>query len=83
VFLCDTYHHLDARIDYFRRRRSQLRPGGRIAVVDFRLESERGPRHKLAPEAVERELVAAGYRLERQYTFLPDQYFLVFTPAEP
>ena len=83
VFLCDTYHHIDGRVEYFTRLKSQLRPGGRIAVVDFRPESERGPEHKLAPEVVERELTAAGYRLQVRHTFLPDQYFLVFTSAAP
>ena len=78
VFLCNTFHHIDDRIEYFRRLREQLRPGGRIAVVDFRLESEKGPPHKLAPGIVEEELVAAGYELAERHDFLPEQYFLVF-----
>jgi SAM-dependent methyltransferase len=78
VFLCDTYHHINDRIDYFTRLKEQLRPGGRVAVVDFRPSSPRGPRHKLEPEAVQSELEAAGYTLTGNYDFLPDQYFLVF-----
>jgi hypothetical protein len=27
------------------------------------------------------EMEAAGYRLQHEYTFLPRQFFLVFTPA--
>lgn len=82
IFLCDTYHHIDSRIAYFQRLEAQLRPGGRIAVVDFRLGSSRGPAHKLPRETVLREMEAAGYRLEVEYDFLPEQYFLVFTPAD-
>ena len=82
VFLCDTYHHIDGRIGYFQRLREQLRPGGRIAIVDFRVESSRGPAHKLARDEVQREMEAAGYRLAESLDFLPEQYFLVFAIAE-
>lgn len=80
VFLCNTYHHIDARVDYFRRLRAQLTPEGRVAVVDFRVSSSRGPRHKLAPQIVEQEMAQAGYRLAESHDFLPDQYFIVFEP---
>jgi len=78
VFICDTVHHIDDRIDYFRRLREQLAPGGRVAIVDYRLESERGPPHKLAPEIVEKELATAGYELVARHEFLPEQWFRVF-----
>jgi SAM-dependent methyltransferase len=78
VFLCNTYHHINDRIEYFTRLRQQLLPGGRVAVVDFRPSSSRGPRHKLAPDAVEDEMAQAGYTLAGSHDFLPDQYFLVF-----
>lgn len=78
VFICDTYHHIDARVDYFRRLKDQLRPGARVAVVDYRLDSHRGPPHKLAPEKVKEEMTEAGYTLRESYDFLPEQYFLVF-----
>ncbi len=82
VFLCDTYHHIDARITYFERLKTQLRPGGRVAVVDFRIDSKQGPPHKLAKEAVLTEMAAAGYRLVREHDFLPEQYFLIFDLGE-
>ncbi len=81
VFLCDTYHHIDARIAYFERLRMLLRPGGRVAIVDYRLDSKRGPPHKLSPEAVRSEMQAAGYALVAEHAFLPEQYFLVFAVA--
>jgi SAM-dependent methyltransferase len=80
VLVVDTYHHIEDRTAYFARLRERLRPGGRVAIVDFRLDSERGPprEHKIAPEAVRAELEAAGYALAASHDFLPDQYFLVF-----
>jgi len=32
---------------------------------------------------VKAELARAGYRLEHEHAFLPNQYFLVFRPASP
>ncbi len=78
VFICNTYHHINNRIDYFTRLKEQLRADGQIAVVDYRPSSERGPPHKLAPEVVESEMTAAGYEITGRHDFLPEQYFLVF-----
>ena len=78
VFICNTYHHISGRVDYFTRLRNRLLPGGRIAIVDFRPESLKGPPHKLAPEIVESEMAKAGFEPAEKHTFLPEQYFLVF-----
>jgi SAM-dependent methyltransferase len=80
VVVVDTYHHIEDRTAYFARLARRLRPGGRIAIVDFEPESERGPpaEHKLAPAVVIEELRAAGLTLVASHAFLPDQYFLVF-----
>ncbi len=81
VFICNTYHHIDGRVDYFTRLQEQLAGDGRVAIVDYRPESLRGPPHKLAPDVVKQEMEAAGYRLLEDHDFLPEQYFLVFQPA--
>ncbi len=81
VFICDTYHHIDNRVDYFTHLKEQLRPGGRVAVVDFRPASSLGPPHKLAPEVVESEMKRAGFDISERHDFLPEQYFLVFRMA--
>jgi len=78
IFLCNTYHHIDDRVAYLEQLADQLRPGARIAIVDFRLESEMGPPHKLDPVQVEQEMEAAGYGPPARHDFLPEQYFLVF-----
>jgi len=80
VLLVDVYHHIGERERYFRQLADSLAPGGRLAVIDFRLDSKRGPPKdaRIAPERVKAELAAAGYALAAQHAFLPDQYFLVF-----
>ena len=79
----DVYHHVDARERYFRDLRKALNPGGRVAVIDFRLDSPEGPPKaaRIAPERVKAEMKKAGYVLEAEHSFLPRQYFLVFRGA--
>ena len=83
VLLVDVYHHVEARTDYFRKLARLLRAGGRVAIVDFRLDSPQGPPRaaRVAPDTVKAEMKAAGYALAAEHGFLPYQYFLVFRPA--
>ncbi|HYC14691.1 MAG TPA: class I SAM-dependent methyltransferase, partial [Stellaceae bacterium] len=81
VLMVDVFHHIENRDAYLQELRRALKPGGRIAIIDFRLESPDGPPRdaRIAPDRVTEELKAAGYRLSDTYDFLPNQYFLVFT----
>jgi len=83
ILLVDVYHHIEDRVAYFQRLRNALRPGGRVAIIDFRLDSPEGPPRaaRIGPEAVLAEMTAAGYRLAADHAFLPRQYFLIFKPA--
>jgi len=82
VLLVDVYHHIEGRETYFRNLRRYLKPGGRVAVIDFRLDSPDGPppAARIAPEKVKGEMKAAGYASAAEHGFLPNQYFLVFKP---
>lgn len=82
ALLVDVYHHVASPARYFERVRTSLKPGGRVAVIDFRLDSPRGPppSARVAPDQVRADLARAGFELAGQHDFLPDQYFLVFRP---
>jgi predicted methyltransferase len=82
VLLVDVYHHIDKRQAYFRKLADSLKPGGRVAIIDFTLESPQGPPKaaRVAPERVKAELKAAGYDVVQEHKFLPNQYFVVFAP---
>jgi arsenite methyltransferase len=84
VFICDTWHHIENRGAYAEKLLKILRPGGRVVIVDFQKKPlPIGPpdEMKLAREDVIADFQAHGFRLEREETFLPYQYFLVFAPA--
>lgn len=87
IFVCNTYHHLADRTEYFRNIKSSLKSGGRIAIVDFYHDERSGDlgfpkRHLVPQETVIQELSQAGYKLFREHTFLPKQYFLEFMLRE-
>ncbi|MBH0201083.1 MAG: hypothetical protein HP496_01970 [Nitrospira sp.] len=71
-------------MDYFRSLASSLRPGGRIAILDFYprgfLSGMFG--HRIAKEEVRREMEAAGYQLANDYDVVDRQHFQIFTKAE-
>jgi SAM-dependent methyltransferase len=81
ILLVDVYHHIENRERYFGKLAASLKPGGRLAVIDFRLDSPEGPpkESRIPPEKVKSELSAAGYAIATEHGFLPRQYFLVFS----
>ena len=83
IVLVDVYHHVEDRERYFRTLQDSLRAGGRVAIIDFRLDSPVGPPKsaRMPPEQVKAEMKRAGYTLAQEHAFLPNQYFLVFQPA--
>ncbi|MCP4247974.1 MAG: class I SAM-dependent methyltransferase [bacterium] len=85
IFLCNTYHHIGQRVNYFRSRLADLRPGGRLVVVDYKPgDLPYGPPadHKVPPDQVVEELNEAGYRLIAQDDGLEWQFFYIFAPAQ-
>ena len=84
IILVDVYHHIEGRERYFRGLLDSLRPSGRIAIIDFTMNSPDGPPKsaRIPPERVKTELGRAGYTLVQEHTFLPNQYFLIFQPGK-
>lgn len=89
VFLSNTYAYLRNRPAYFRKVRAALKPAGRLAVIDFRPDADApeafapAPKYRVPRETVIEELGRAGFALEREETYLPHQYYLIFKPAGP
>jgi len=80
VLIVDTYHHLPNRADYFRRLQQSLKPGGRVAIVDFRPEATMGPKKefRFPAEKIRSEMAEAGFAQAEDHSFLPQQHFLIF-----
>ena len=84
IVMVDVFHHVGDRDRYFRRLRDSLKPGGRIAIIDFRMDSPDGPPKsaRIAPDRVKTEMKGSGYALIQEHAFLPNQYFLIFQPVK-
>ena len=84
VLLVDVYHHIAERGPYFSKLAGNLKPGGRVAIIDFRMDSPEGPPKaaRIEPDRVKAEMKRAGYEIVQEHSFLPRQYFLIFQPAK-
>jgi ubiquinone/menaquinone biosynthesis C-methylase UbiE len=83
-FICDTWHHIDDQTKYLGLLKKMLRPGGEVVMIDFKKEATpMGPplAMRIARDALVQQMQAAGFRLATEHTFLPYQYFLVFSVA--
>ena len=83
-FFCESWHHIADHEKYLSEMKRMLKPGGQVIVIDFKKEDQpTGPpmAMRVARADVVREFEAHGYRLAKEQTLLPYQYFLVFEPA--
>ncbi len=81
IFNCNTNHHLENRVDYYKDLKRHLAPDGKIVIVDWKKERQEvgpPPGHNLAKSTAIDELQQAGYELIQEETDLPYQYFLIF-----
>jgi ubiquinone/menaquinone biosynthesis C-methylase UbiE len=84
IFICNTYHHLEDRVNYFTTVKKYLRTNGRVAIIDFNGKGFLGWflkifGHGASSKTIKSEMESAGYRLDREFDFLPFQNFLVFS----
>jgi ubiquinone/menaquinone biosynthesis C-methylase UbiE len=82
-FFSESWHHIDNQTKYLALMKKVLKPGGEIVMIDFhKKELPVGPpmQMKIAREDVIKQMETNGFRLSKEHTFLPYQYFLVFAP---
>jgi cyclopropane fatty-acyl-phospholipid synthase-like methyltransferase len=78
ILIVDTWHHIGSRKAYTEKLAAALRPGGFVAVVDFTMETDKGPpkEHRIPPEQAVKELEAGGLAATVVEETLPDQYLV-------
>lgn len=86
VFVADTYHHLDDRVNYLKRLGKALKPGGRLVILDYKagpLKIGPPPEHKLPAGLMDKELVDAGWKLVERFDTHPYHDFEVWRLVQP
>ncbi len=78
VLIVDTWHHIAERTSYAKELAAALRPQGSVFIVDFTMETARGPHrdHRLSAQSIVAELTAAGLQAEVIAEDLPDQFIV-------
>jgi predicted methyltransferase len=79
ILVLDAWHHIGGRLDYAKKLHAALKPRGRLIIVDSETEAAIGPPKdmRIAPEEAQRELAAAGFRVEVAGESMPRHYMIV------
>jgi ubiquinone/menaquinone biosynthesis C-methylase UbiE len=86
AFMNDVLHHVEDRAGYLKALASYLKPGGRLAIVDF--TPEQSP-HRTEPALTVSEaqteawLQAAGLRLAEKVKLFDDRFYVIYFRAAP
>lgn len=83
IFMRNVTHHIPNRVEYFKNLKVFLKPDGRIIIIEYKKGKPFTFRgifgHDVPKEIITREMEEAGYQLEREFDFLPEQHFTIYS----
>jgi SAM-dependent methyltransferase len=82
IIMVDVYHEFSQPQRMLQRMREALKPGGRLALFEYRAEDPEVPilpLHKMTKAQVKTEVELEGFKQQRVYDDLPWQHLVVFT----
>ncbi|MBD3265423.1 methyltransferase domain-containing protein [bacterium] len=86
IFFCNTNHHLSNRVEYYKKLKPLLKPGGQVVVVDWKSKKQKvgpPPGHSQPKSVVIDEFRQAGWKVEKDIKdVLEYQNFLIFVPSK-
>jgi len=81
VLMVDVYHEFSHPEEMLAAIRKSLKPDGLVVLVEFREEDKKvpiKPLHKMSKAQVNKELIANGFELAREFEGLPWQHMMFF-----
>jgi len=82
VFMRNVTHHISNRISYFNDLKKFLKPYGKVIIIEYKKGKPFTFRgifgHYVSKEAIVQEMEEAGYILEKEFDFLPEQHFTIY-----
>jgi len=82
IIMVDVYHEFSEPQKMLQRMREALKPGGRLALWEYRAEDPEVPilpLHKMTKAQVKTEVELEGFKQQRVFDDLPWQHLIVFT----
>jgi arsenite methyltransferase len=82
-FFANSWHHIENQTKYLSLIKKILKTGGEVIMIDFhKKELPVGPpmQMKIDRGDLVKQMEKNGFRITKEHTFLPYQYFLVFSP---
>ena len=79
--MVDVYHEFSQPEQMLTAIRKSLKPGGLVVLVEYREEDPKvpiKPLHKMSKAQVNKELVANGFKLAKEFDKLPWQHMMFF-----
>jgi 2-polyprenyl-3-methyl-5-hydroxy-6-metoxy-1,4-benzoquinol methylase len=79
ILICDTLHHIENRQQYLKNLVKYLRPGGRVAIIDFSKDWPVGHEAMAYPlETLEGWMRDAGFTRTSAHDFLDNSFFVIW-----
>ena len=83
IFICDTFHHLPDKPTYARTLYRYLKPGGRVAVIDFTNDWPDGHEAmRYTPDDLERWMTDAGFTRDQSFDFPKNSFYITYKKGE-
>ena len=82
VFMRNVTHHISNRVSYFKELKKFLKPHGKVVIIEYKKGKPFTFRglfgHYVPKETIVQEMNEAGYVLEKEFDFLPEQHFTIY-----
>jgi arsenite methyltransferase len=79
IFICDTFHHLPDKPVYAKTLARYVKPGGRVAVIDFAAHWPSGHEAMQYTRAdLDGWMAAAGFTPAKTFDFPADSFFVIY-----
>ncbi len=83
IFMRNVTHHIPNRVKYFRNLKNFIKPDGKIIIIEYKkgksFTFHRIFGHNVSKEIIIKEMEKAGYLLEKEFDFLPEQHFTIYS----
>ncbi len=79
AFICDTLHHIERQDAYLKTLKGYLKPGGRVAVIDFSDDWPQGHESmRYSREQLEAWMKGAGLTKVADHGWLENSFFVIY-----